>query len=53
MKSVIIFLAIWLIVLEFWVQNAERKSKTFEEERQRERERKAREREEWVKRYRN
>lgn len=53
MKLAIIIIAMWCLVLEFIVQNAERKSKTFEEERQRERERKAREREQWAKRYRN
>jgi hypothetical protein len=52
MKLAIIIIAMWCLVLEFIVQSAERKSKTFEEERQRERERKAREREEWAKRYR-
>ena len=52
MKLAIIIIAMWCLVLEFIVQSAERKSKTFEEERQRERERKARAREEWAKRYR-
>jgi hypothetical protein len=52
MKLAIIILAMWCVVLEFWVWNAERKSREFEEERQRERERKAREREEWAKKYR-
>jgi hypothetical protein len=52
MKLAIIILATWVLVLEFWVQNAERKSKTDEEARRQELLKKAREREEWVKRYR-
>jgi hypothetical protein len=52
MKLAIIILATWILVLEFWVQNAERKSKTDEEARKQELLRKAREREEWAKRYR-
>ena len=53
MKLAIIILAMWCVVLEFWVQNAERKSKVAQEERRKELERKVREREEWAKRYRN
>ena len=52
MKLAIIILVTWILVLEFWVQNAERKSKTDEEVRRQELLRKAREREEWAKRYR-
>ncbi len=51
MKLAIIMVAIWALVLEFWVRNVEQKSKADKEARRQELLRKAREREEWAKRY--
>ena len=52
MKTAIIVVVMWYLVLEFWVRNAENKSKAFEEERQKELDKRRKEREEWAKRYR-
>jgi len=51
MKGVILFLAIWIIGLEIFVQRAEYKSRKLKEERDKERERIRKEIREWRQQY--
>ena len=52
MKWAIIFIGIWILLLEFVVQRAEHKSKKMKEEQERQREIARKQREDWTKRYR-
>ena len=51
MKGVILFLAIWIIGLEIFVQRAEYKSRKLKEEQEKERERIRKEIREWREAY--
>jgi hypothetical protein len=53
MKTVIIFLGVFILVLEFIVKRAEYKSKKIKEEQERQRQVARKQREEWLNRYRN
>lgn len=51
MKTAIIFLGVFILVLEFIVQGAEHKSRKIKEEQERERGRIRKQKEEWANRY--